>query len=159
VYDPDKKHNVSRQQLKNSYHTNLFTAVRLQLETIVPTTFVVCNMLKCKPHLVITLKKFYRIYQITAWLVVRTLTSESIDIETETETESLTESQPSSSGIENNDGNRIQLISKQNTTSKVWDYFGFVPGNPTGFDTPTCKVCFNKVTAKWSNTSNLTSHL
>jgi len=43
--------------------------------------------------------------------------SESIDIETETETESLTESQPSSSGIENNNVTRIQFISKQNTTS------------------------------------------
>jgi len=49
-------------------------------------------------------KKFYRIYLITAWLVIRTMTSESIDIEMETETESLTESQPSSSGIENNNG-------------------------------------------------------
>ena len=88
------------------------------------------------------------------------MTSETLDVETDqAETESLTESQPSSSGTDTIDGTSVQLISKRNTTSKVWDYFGFVPGNPTNFDTPTSKLCFKKVTAKWSNTSNLTSHL
>jgi len=86
------------------------------------------------------------------------MTSKTLDVETD-KTESLTESQPSSSGIDSNDGSSVQLISKRNTTSKVWDYFGFVPGNPTNFDTPTCKLCLNKVTAKWANTSNLISHL
>ena len=85
--------------------------------------------------------------------------SETLDVETD-ETESLMESQPSSSGIDSNDGSSVQLISKWNTTSNVWDYFGFVPCNPTNFDTPTCKLCLNnKVTAKWANTSNLISHL
>ena len=87
------------------------------------------------------------------------MTSETLDVEMDPETESLMESQPSSSGTDSNDGTSVQLISKQTTTSKVWDYFGFVPGNPTNFDTPTSKSRFKKVTAKWSNMSNLTSHL
>ena len=77
------------------------------------------------------------------------MTSETLDVEMDqTETESLTKSQPSSTGTDSNDGTSVQLISKQNTTFKVWDYFRFVPGNPTNFDTPTCKLCFKKVTAK-----------
>ena len=85
------------------------------------------------------------------------MTSETLDVEID-ETESLTESQPSLSGIDSNDVSSVQLISKQNAT-KVWDYFGFVPGNPTNFDTPTFKSCLNKITAKWADTSNLISHL
>ena len=77
------------------------------------------------------------------------MTSETLDVETDqTENESLTESQPSSSSTDSNNGTSVQLISKHNTTSKVWDYFGFVPGNPTNFDTPTCKLCFKKVSVK-----------
>ena len=75
------------------------------------------------------------------------MTSKTLDVEMD-DTESLTESQPSSWGINSNDGSSVQLISKRNTTSKVWDYFVFVPGNPTNFDTLTCKLCLNKVTAK-----------
>ena len=51
------------------------------------------------------------------------MTSETLDVETDqAETESLTESQPSSSGNDSNGGTSVQLISKQNTTYKVWDY-------------------------------------
>ena len=55
-----------------------------------------------------------------------------------------------------------QLIAKKNTTSKVWNYFGFIPsedGSPSDSDTPRCRLCHKGVSAKWADTSNLLSHL
>ena len=59
-------------------------------------------------------------------------------------------------------GEHVQLIVKKNTTSEVWQYFGFVQddtGNPIDRDSPKCKLCFENVPAKWSNTSDLYYHL
>ena len=56
----------------------------------------------------------------------------------------------------------MQLISKKNTKSLVWKYFGFTPGEdgrPTNYCNPKCKLCFKEVSAKFSNTSNLLKHL
>ena len=48
------------------------------------------------------------------------MTSKALDVEMDqTEIESLTESQPSSSGTDTIDGTSVQLISKQNATSKI----------------------------------------
>ena len=36
------------------------------------------------------------------------------------------------------------LVSKRNTTSAVWQYFGFIPdeeGRPKDDDKPVCKLC------------------
>lgn len=54
------------------------------------------------------------------------------------------------------------LISKKNTKSLVWKYFGFTPdegGRPTNYCNPKCKLCFKDVSAKFANTSNLLKHL
>ena len=56
----------------------------------------------------------------------------------------------------------VQLISKKNTKSLTWKYFGFIPaedGRPTNYCNPKCKLCFKEVSAKFSNTSNLLKHL
>ena len=57
----------------------------------------------------------------------------------------------------------VLLIAKKNaTTSLVWKYFRFVTskdGTPSDSDTPKCRLCHKGVSAKWSNTSNLISHL
>ena len=56
----------------------------------------------------------------------------------------------------------VQLISKKNTKSLVWNYFGFTPdedGRPTNCSNPKCKLCFKDVSAKFGNTSNLLKHL
>ena len=56
----------------------------------------------------------------------------------------------------------VQLIAKKNTTSLVWKYFGFIAnedGTPSDSDLPRCRLCHKGVSAKWSNTSNLISHL
>ena len=56
----------------------------------------------------------------------------------------------------------VQLISKKNTKSLVWKYFGFTPdedGRPTNYCNPKCKLCFTDVSAKFGNTSNLLKHL
>ena len=55
-----------------------------------------------------------------------------------------------------------QIVQKKNTTSQVWCYFGFVPesnGRQKNCDTPKCKLCLIRATAKWGNTSNLLNHL
>ena len=60
------------------------------------------------------------------------------------------------------EGEAVQLIAKKNTTSMVWKYFGFVAsedGTPSDSDTPRCRLCHKGVSANWSNTSNLISHL
>ena len=57
---------------------------------------------------------------------------------------------------------KVVLIAKKNTTSMVWKYFRFVAnedGMPSDSDTPRCRLCHKGVSAKWSNTSNLISHL
>ena len=44
----------------------------------------------------------------------------------------------------------------------VWKYFAFVAseyGTPSDSDTPRCRLYHKRVSAKWSNTSNLISHL
>lgn len=56
----------------------------------------------------------------------------------------------------------IRLVDKKNTRSQLWVHFGFVPsenGEPKDLDSPTCKICFEEVTARFGNTSNLKSHL
>ncbi|XP_019858606.1 PREDICTED: zinc finger BED domain-containing protein 1-like [Amphimedon queenslandica] len=54
------------------------------------------------------------------------------------------------------------LVSKRNTTSFVWQYFGFRPddsGRPREEDRPICKICSKIVISKGGNTSNLLSHI
>uniref|UniRef100_A0A1X7UF28 BED-type domain-containing protein n=1 Tax=Amphimedon queenslandica TaxID=400682 RepID=A0A1X7UF28_AMPQE len=54
------------------------------------------------------------------------------------------------------------LVSKRNTTSFVWQYFGFRPrnsGRPREEDRPICKICSKIVISKGGNTSNLPSHI
>lgn len=54
------------------------------------------------------------------------------------------------------------LVSKKNTTSAVWQYFGFRPnekGEAVNMDEAICKLCNKKVTARDGNTSNLRSHI
>ena len=55
-----------------------------------------------------------------------------------------------------------RLVSKANTTSKVWRYFGLTlegSGKPKNSNLPVCRICFTEVSAKWGNTSNLFTHL
>ena len=55
-----------------------------------------------------------------------------------------------------------QLVSKPNTTSKVWRYFELAveeKGKPKSSDLPVCRICFSEVFAKRRNTSNLYTHL
>ena len=54
------------------------------------------------------------------------------------------------------------LVSKQNTTSRVWTFFGFIQddfGKPKDCNKPTCKLCKSIVSAKYGNTTNLYHHL
>ncbi len=54
------------------------------------------------------------------------------------------------------------LVSKKNTTSAVWQYFGFRPnekGEAVNTDEAICKLCNKKVTVRDGNTSNLRSHI
>ncbi|XP_057710245.1 E3 SUMO-protein ligase ZBED1-like isoform X2 [Corythoichthys intestinalis] len=54
------------------------------------------------------------------------------------------------------------LISKPNATASVWEYFGFKPnedGEPGNKDEPVCKICFDVVSTKRANTTNLHAHL
>ena len=56
----------------------------------------------------------------------------------------------------------VQLISKKNTNSLVWKYFGFTPGEDgrsTNYCNLKCKLCFKEVLAKFSIISNLLKHL
>ena len=55
-----------------------------------------------------------------------------------------------------------QLVSKPNTTSSVWRYFGLAVGEEGKYkdsDRPVCRICFSEISAKWRNTSNLYTHL
>ncbi len=54
------------------------------------------------------------------------------------------------------------LVLKKNTTSAVWQYFGFRPnekGEAVNTDEAICKLCNKKVTARDGNTSNLRLHI
>ena len=54
------------------------------------------------------------------------------------------------------------LVSKKNTTSAVWQYFGFQPnekGEAVNIDEAICKLCDKKVTTRDGYTSNLRTHL
>ena len=54
------------------------------------------------------------------------------------------------------------LLEKKNTKSVIWKYFDLEAddeGNPKDADSPKCKLCFQKVTACFGNTSNLYSHI
>ena len=76
----------------------------------------------------------------------------SEDTETDEQSEETTDSVQRS----------VQLISKKNTKSLVWKYFGFTPdkdGRPTNYCNPKCKLCFTDVSAKFGNTSNHLKHL
>ena len=71
-----------------------------------------------------------------------------------------TESNDPSTGDETDQ--RLELVAKKNTKSKVWKYFGFTPnedGSPSDNDTPKCRLCLKDVLAWWSNTCNLLNHL
>ena len=73
---------------------------------------------------------------------------------------SETESNDPTTGDETDQ--RLELVAKKNTKSKVWKYFGFTPnedGSPSDSDTPKCRLCLKDVSARWSNTSNLLYHL
>ncbi|XP_047229374.1 E3 SUMO-protein ligase ZBED1-like [Girardinichthys multiradiatus] len=55
-----------------------------------------------------------------------------------------------------------ELVAKKNTTSAVWQYFGFLAnekGEPVNTDEAICKLCDKNVTARDGNTSNLRTHL
>ena len=54
------------------------------------------------------------------------------------------------------------LVTKPNSTSKVWWFFGFVPngiGIPANTNKAMCKLCASPVSCKGGNTSNLFTHL
>ena len=66
--------------------------------------------------------------------------------------------------IEEHREEHIDLASKPNTTSAVWNYFGIKTdslGNPltSQREKPVCKLCQKLIPAKGSNTSNLFKHL
>ena len=51
---------------------------------------------------------------------------------------------------------------KKNTKSVIWKYFGLEAddkGNPKDADSPKYKLCFQKVTARFGNISNLYLHI
>ena len=55
-----------------------------------------------------------------------------------------------------------QLVKKSNSTSKIWDYFGFkADKNGYAIDNgkPMCRRCYKEVGCKFGNTSNLFKHL
>ncbi|KAK7898280.1 hypothetical protein WMY93_019133 [Mugilogobius chulae] len=54
------------------------------------------------------------------------------------------------------------LVPKQNTSSAVWEHFGFQPnenGEPENLEQAVCKICEAKISVKRGNTSNLRAHL
>ena len=56
----------------------------------------------------------------------------------------------------------MAVVSKKNTSSPVWTYFGFEAdkvGNPKNEQVAICRLCEKHVSTKASNTSNLFSHL
>ena len=90
------------------------------------------------------------------WKRTRSTMSAVSTYHSETETD-----EPSEETTDSTQGG-MQLISKKNTKSLVWKYFGFTPGEdgrPTNYCNQKCKLCFKEVSAKFSNTSNLLKHL
>ena len=58
--------------------------------------------------------------------------------------------------------NKLELVAKKNTKSKICKYFGYTPnevGSPSDSNTPKCRLCLKDVSARWSNISNLLNHL
>ena len=58
--------------------------------------------------------------------------------------------------------NDSNLVSKRNTKTFIWKYFGFEPnkkGNLRSKNHPKCRLCQLEIAAKDRNTSNLYSHL
>ena len=52
----------------------------------------------------------------------------------------------------------LQLVSKANTLSKVWTFFGFEKGlneKPKNDEIAICRLCMKEVSSKGRNTSNL----
>ena len=52
----------------------------------------------------------------------------------------------------------MELVSKPDTTAAVWEHFGFKPngrGEPLNLDEPVCRICFETVATKSSNTTNM----
>ena len=67
---------------------------------------------------------------------------------------SETESNDPSTGDETDQ--RLELVAKKNTKSKVWKYFGFMPnedGSPSDSDTPKCRLVWQRQTHFASNGS------
>ena len=67
---------------------------------------------------------------------------------------SETESNDPSTGDETDQ--RLELVAKKNTKSKVWKYFGFTPnkdGSPSDSDTPKCRLVWRCQTHCASNGS------
>ena len=61
-----------------------------------------------------------------------------------------------------NSSSDFELVSKKNTKALVWKYFGFevdTNSQPLSMEAPKCRLCYNTVAAKDSNTTNLHSHL
>ena len=55
-----------------------------------------------------------------------------------------------------------RLILKKNTKALVWKHFSFEAdenGRPCSTGTPKCRLCYQTIAAKDSNTTNLHSHL
>ena len=88
------------------------------------------------------------------------LSSLASESDRRSETEVLSETETDEQSRRTTRG--MEFISKKNTKSPVWKYFGFTPdeeGRPTNCCFPKCKICFKDVSAKFVNTSNLLKHL
>lgn len=57
---------------------------------------------------------------------------------------------------------KMDLVSKPNPTSRVWDYYGFKSnekGEPIKLNKSVCWSCSKSIATKAGNTTNLNSHL
>jgi BED zinc finger len=55
-----------------------------------------------------------------------------------------------------------KLVKKLNSTSKIWNFFGFdsdTRGYPIDNGKPKCRSCLREISCKSGNTSNLLKHL
>ena len=78
---------------------------------------------------------------------------DSLDLSSETETDE--QSEETTDSVQRG----MQLISKKNTKSLIWKYFGFTPdedGRPTNYCNPKCKLCSKDVASSdvWSRVDN-----
>ena len=60
--------------------------------------------------------------------------------------------------------NKLKIIKKLNTTRKFWAHFGLKNDengfpDPAEVEKPICHHCYKAASAKWSNMSNLFSHI